>query len=249
MKTCINCLTEQPFDNFYKSKDKYLARCKKCLSEYHKQQNEKHRQKRLVKQKEYRENNKEKIKLSRKKHYENNRESILQKAKEYGEKTKEAKRLYDEQYRVENADRLAKNKREYYLRNKNRLLQYQIEYRRLNTSKISSRASAYKKNNRALFNHFGAVRRSQKIKASVKWANDRKILQIYSKAKRFKDWLGVDYHVDHIIPLQHPSVCGLHNEFNLQILTSSENIRKSNKFNPEDFEISFHNTKGKTNES
>ena len=37
------------------------------------------------------------------------------------------------------------------------------------------------------------------------------------------------YHVDHIIPLSHPLVCGLHTEDNLRIITSEENHKKTNK--------------------
>ena len=36
--------------------------------------------------------------------------------------------------------------------------------------------------------------------------------------------------VDHVIPLNHPKVCGLHVPDNLKIVTGTKNLAKGNKF-------------------
>jgi hypothetical protein len=63
------------------------------------------------------------------------------------------------------------------------------------------------------------------------WANKDAIKEIYLEAQKLSKTTSVKHHVDHIIPLRHPLVCGLHVENNLQILTKDENIAKSNLFN------------------
>ena len=60
--------------------------------------------------------------------------------------------------------------------------------------------------------------------AKVLWADQKKIVEIYQRAKE------LGYHVDHIIPLKHDLVCGLHCEFNLQVLPPEVNIAKRNHF-------------------
>ncbi len=62
------------------------------------------------------------------------------------------------------------------------------------------------------------------------WANKDEIKKIYLEAQKLSKTTSVKHHVDHIIPLRHPLVCGLHVENNLQILTKDENIAKSNSF-------------------
>lgn len=73
-------------------------------------------------------------------------------------------------------------------------------------------------------------RKSLNKKITPPWASQEKIRLIYQEAKVLSETTGIPHVVDHIVPRKHPLVCGLHNEFNLQILTRKENSRKSNKF-------------------
>lgn len=75
-----------------------------------------------------------------------------------------------------------------------------------------------------------AKRRSIKLRATPRWADYGEILAIYEKARRMTEETGIQHHVDHIVPLIHPKVCGLHVHGNLQVLTATENCSKSNKF-------------------
>lgn len=76
---------------------------------------------------------------------------------------------------------------------------------------------------------YASNRRASKRNASPLWADRKKIKDIYTQAK-ILSLSGISHHVDHIIPLQNKNVCGLHVENNLRIITASENIKKSNKF-------------------
>lgn len=75
------------------------------------------------------------------------------------------------------------------------------------------------------------VARQEKIQQAMPtWANHDVILAYYIVCQNITKVTGIKHEVDHIIPIQHPLVCGLHVESNLQIITEEENIKKSNKF-------------------
>ena len=69
---------------------------------------------------------------------------------------------------------------------------------------------------------FGAQKRAAKILATPKWANMKEVRRIYACRP-------IGRHVDHIVPLVSPVVCGLHWEGNLQYLPARENLVKKNR--------------------
>jgi hypothetical protein len=69
-----------------------------------------------------------------------------------------------------------------------------------------------------------AKRRAALRRAVPSWAELDRIAALYAEAAR------EGLQVDHIIPLRHPEVCGLHVMANLQKLTALENVTKNNTF-------------------
>lgn len=103
--------------------------------------------------------------------------------------------------------------------------EYQKEWQNANFERLIEERKIYYQKNKKEFSERTNKYRSIKKNALAKWANLEKIREIYKNKPE-------GYHVDHIIPLTGKLVCGLHVENNLQYLTATENLRKSNKFTP-----------------
>jgi hypothetical protein len=73
-------------------------------------------------------------------------------------------------------------------------------------------------------------RQADKLRATPSWADFTKIARIYEEAAARTRTEGKLYHVDHIYPLRGKTCCGLHVQYNLQIITAEANMLKGNKF-------------------
>lgn len=74
----------------------------------------------------------------------------------------------------------------------------------------------------------GAHRDRAVRRRTPKWANRWAIASFYSTVQLRMLATGVQHSVDHIVPLHHPLVCGLHVEHNLRVIPLAENMQRSN---------------------
>jgi hypothetical protein len=102
-------------------------------------------------------------------------------------------------------------------------------YYRANAETIAAYAAAYSRANPHIINAKKAKYRAAKLNATPAWADLEAIKKVYDDCAFITQATGVKHHVDHIVPLQGETVCGLHTEANLQIITASENCSKNNK--------------------
>jgi len=198
---CSKCGQERPRADFYG----HSRQCKKCW---------------LEKCARYRAANQDKIKTYLKQWYVKNKDHVLDRCKQYNSKA-EVKGREQIRQRVRyaaNRDAIQASRRAYYDTHsgaRDRFIAYQREYY---------------EGNRVRFLIRGAKRRAARKQAFPKWANIKAIAEFYLLAERKTSETGIRHVVDHIVPLQGRNVCGLHVEYNLQVLTEEENLRKFNKF-------------------
>lgn len=77
-------------------------------------------------------------------------------------------------------------------------------------------------------------KQARKVQAMPKWADKKAIKAIYAECRRISQETGVKHHVDHFYPIKNTLVCGLHNQYNLQIIPAADNQAKGNSFPTEE---------------
>lgn len=133
-----------------------------------------------------------------------------------------------------------KRAREWAIRNKARALEICLKYS--NTESAKSKKKQWRENNKDMLREYAADWRKKNKEAlagkgissyyslpTPAWADKSEIKALYKKAKSMSKDTGIRYEVDHVIPLRGKTVCGLHVETNLRIVTKEENMKKLNR--------------------
>lgn len=116
---------------------------------------------------------------------------------------------------------------------KAKAVQRAAKWAKENTDRVKSSRSRAMKANPAREAAKVQRRNAAKIQALPAWADMSAICQHYKNARHLTDATGHAHHVDHIIPLRHPMVCGLHVQNNLRATPSFLNLKKGNNFDPD----------------
>lgn len=167
---------------------------------------------------------------SRRRHYALHKSEIKNKSIEYYRIHKTEQQKKHREYYHNNRERLLGLVKTYYHDNRDSILEYLDEWRKLNPE----RNKQYNKLNPEISREKSNRRRLKFKKSIPVWFEKQDILNLYKEARTLEDMDGIKRHVDHIVPITHHLVCGLHCLDNLRIIPAVENLKKKNRFDSED---------------
>lgn len=237
-KTCTKCGETKPLDGFYPKKgvkSALSAACRVCCRAAVDAFRKANPEVIAERQKAWHEKNRKLANAGRSSRYYRDHEGELARRKAWRDQNRETVNAWAAKAYTKNKARI----KAWRDANKELLHAKAKAWREKNHASRAAAIKAWKEENReriAAYNraniakkraHTVAYREAKKSRTPT-WADFEKILLVYERAESFRE-LGVDCHVDHIIPLRGKDVCGLHTHDNLQILLASDNLAKHNK--------------------
>lgn len=164
-------------------------------------------------------------------YYARNREKMRAQQAVWKDANKEKARAAENAWREANEERVKANHAAYYQSNRSRLDAINIGWRRENVKRTAEHKRRYVQENLAKSNALTKKYRARKHQRMPMWADESKIREFYLNCPD-------GHEVDHVVPLFGELVSGLHVHTNLQYLTVEKNRSKSNRFDPDKFEMS-----------
>ena len=165
-----------------------------------------------------------------------NREAAYERVKKWRAENPEAKSAQSKRYQAKNPEKCAEKAAKWAQLNPEKIKQIRrtssAKARIIHAAVIKTRKAEYAKNNCDVINAAVARRKAAKLMRTPKWLDQTFIKEIeftYTWCAALRS-CGLNYHVDHVVPLQGETVSGLHVPWNLQVIPASENIRKRNRW-------------------
>jgi hypothetical protein len=118
-------------------------------------------------------------------------------------------------------------------KNRKKYIEHAKKWNKANPEKVREMQLKANRKNPGRRNFWTATYRSAKDLRTPPWLNaghDLEFESVYAYCAGLRG-AGLDYHVDHIVPLRGETVSGLHVPWNLQVILGSDNTRKGNRFN------------------
>lgn len=202
MKTCNNCKAVKPLTDFAKRKDTRDGYAFKCRACDNAYQAER---------------------------YKKNPDKIKAAVQRWSAANPERKKETFKAWCEVNRDEMLRKQREWWAANADEQRVKQAEWRAANKEHIAMKNAQWRRDNPGKDLAISRGKKAAKIQRTPTWSDKDKIAAIYEEAAAMRA-LGIDVHVDHIVPLQGKLVSGLHVHNNLQLLLAADNLTKRNKF-------------------
>lgn len=157
----------------------------------------------------------------------------VKRASLWSKENKNKRNQYLKDYYIENAEKIKKKSRKWRRDNPEKArLQDSLKSKTRCRKTENLRSREYRKNNPEKINARSAEYRNKKKCSGLYRAYRSEIRQFYKNCPE-------GFEVDHILPISHKLICGLHVPWNLQYLSKTDNRKKSNKFDGTNFNISW----------
>lgn len=218
LKRCAKCALVKPESEFHRRKNKRHSYCRVCIGAYKRSHYLRNRERVLAVNKTWAERNPENIKR--------------RSAAWYAENTARHKALTSARH-ARHREEINAAHRDWYAQNKEARALSVKAWRQEHPEIVKSIRKRYVENNPDKILARGVLAQAYRGRAAPKWLtaeHKAQIRKFYAIARWAMEETGEAYHVDHIVPIRGKHVCGLHVPWNLQVLSASENQRKSNLF-------------------